>query len=167
MRWCADAFSQVAVIQSGGKGLRRNRRPVCVCACVGWEFQHEIQLFVDKFDCDLRWSLDVKEQQCLSHVVRLDFLYTPRPCCLPFCRVNKLSAACRFWFLCFSGLWFVPRRRYLSPRAVPDCLSAFLVLIIMGCSLLLSHFLCIGLILASGSSLRSQACLRCEDQGEL
>lgn len=41
------------------------------------------------------------------------------------------------------------------------------VLIIMGCSLLLSHFLFIALILALGSSLTSQGCLRCGNQGRL
>ena len=41
------------------------------------------------------------------------------------------------------------------------------VLIIMGCSLLLSHFLFIVLILAPGSSLTSQGCLRCGNQGKL
>lgn len=43
---------------------------------------------------------------------------------------------------------------------------AFL-LIIMGCSLLLSYFLFIVLILALGSSLTSQGCLRCGNQGKL
>lgn len=41
------------------------------------------------------------------------------------------------------------------------------VLIIMGCSLLLSHFLFIVLILAPGSSLTSQGCLWCGNQGKL
>lgn len=43
----------------------------------------------------------------------------------------------------------------------------FFALIIMGCSLLLSHFLFIVLILAPGSSLTSQGCLRCGNQGKL
>lgn len=41
------------------------------------------------------------------------------------------------------------------------------VLIIMGCSLLLSHFLFIVLILALGSSLTSQGCLQCGNQGRI
>lgn len=41
------------------------------------------------------------------------------------------------------------------------------VLIIMGCSLLLSHFLFIALILDPGLSLTSQGCLRCGNQGKL
>lgn len=50
---------------------------------------------------------------------------------------------------------------------VSVCLFCFFAVIIMGCSLLLSHFLFIALILSSGSSLTSQGCLRCGNQGEL
>lgn len=56
----------------------------------------------------------------------------------------------------------------LCLAAIWDCLSVFFfVLIIMGCSLLLSNFLFIVLILALGSSLTSQGCLRCGNQGKL
>lgn len=50
---------------------------------------------------------------------------------------------------------------------VSVCLFCFFAVIIMGCSLLLSHFLFIALILSSGSSLTSQGCLQCGNQGEL
>lgn len=89
--------------------------------------------------------------------------------CLCFCHVlflGLLNVCAGFWgrlsvlsvTLCLVVIW--------------DCLSVcvcfvFFAVIIMGCSLLLSHFLFIALILSSGSSLTSQGFLRCGNQGEL
>lgn len=57
----------------------------------------------------------------------------------------------------------------IMPQFGIACLAcfSFFVLIIMGCSLLLTNFLFIVLILALGSSLTSQGCLRCGNQGRL
>ncbi len=81
-----------------------------------------------------------------------------------------VSPACCFWGCCK----FVQRfgvAGLVICHFVSCCdLGLFVcvfVLIIMGCSLLLSHFLFIVLILAPGSSLTSQGCLRCGNQGKL
>lgn len=80
-------------------------------------------------------------------------------------------ACCCFWDRCkFVQRFGVACPCYLSLCASCCDLGLFVcvfVLIIMGCSLLLSHFLFIVPILAPGSSLTSQGCLRCGNQGKL
>ena len=74
-------------------------------------------------------------------------------CCCKFARRfggSPVRVICHFVSCCDLGLFV-----------------CVFVLIIMGCSLLLSHFLFIVLILAPGSSLTSQGCLRCGNQGKL
>lgn len=81
-----------------------------------------------------------------------------------------VSPACCFWGCCRFvqrfGVACLVICHFVSCCDLGLFVCVF-VLIIMGCSLLLSHFLFIVLILAPGSSLTSQGCLRCGNQGKL
>lgn len=89
--------------------------------------------------------------------VRTELVCVPLACCsYTLCKFARRRGGRPFMLsvtLCLAAIW--------------DCLCVFSVPIIMGCSLLLSNFLFIVLILALGSSLTSQGCLRCGNQGKL